>query len=370
MRIGLVIYGSLEQNSGGYLYDRRLVSYLRLQGHRVEVISLLPRKYLSRLGDNFSSTLLSKIIDFKLDLLLEDELCHPSLFRLNTRIKAKLKIHIISIVHHLRSSEQHPAVMNAVYRAVEKRYLTSVDGFIYNSHTTRRVVASLLPTPKPGIVAQPGGDRFPPQVTAAQIYRRARKRGPLHVLFLGNLIRRKAPHLLLEAASRLERGLLQLTFAGGVSAEPGYVSHLKDIAKRYGLKPWVEFCGHLNDAQLVARLRSNQVLAVPSSYEGFGIAYLEGMGFGLPAIGCRTGAAPERIAHGKNGYLIDVGDISQLARTLQRLHKDRALLATLGIAARGRFNKQSTWEQSLDRIQVFLSSYNQPSAKLARRRKK
>ncbi len=29
MRIGLLIYGSLETVSGGYLYDRKLVEYLR-----------------------------------------------------------------------------------------------------------------------------------------------------------------------------------------------------------------------------------------------------------------------------------------------------------------------------------------------------
>ena len=40
MKIGLVIYGSLDTVIGGYLYDRKLVEYLCAQGYTVEIISL------------------------------------------------------------------------------------------------------------------------------------------------------------------------------------------------------------------------------------------------------------------------------------------------------------------------------------------
>jgi len=33
MRLGLVVYGSLDQLSGGYLYDRQVVQALRRRGH-------------------------------------------------------------------------------------------------------------------------------------------------------------------------------------------------------------------------------------------------------------------------------------------------------------------------------------------------
>jgi hypothetical protein len=39
MRVGLIIYGDLEKLTGGYLYDRKLVNYLRAQGDHVEVIT-------------------------------------------------------------------------------------------------------------------------------------------------------------------------------------------------------------------------------------------------------------------------------------------------------------------------------------------
>jgi len=370
VRLGLIIYGRLQQNSGGFLYDRKLVEHLRRQGHQVAEISLPWRSYAARLGDNFSGTLIDWIKRLKLDILLEDELNHPSLFLINRKIKARLSVPIVAIVHHLRSGEEHPAPVKLVYRAVENRYLNSVDGFIYNSFTTEKVVAARLARAKPGVVAQPGGDRLAPKLSAAEIRRRARRPGPLRVLFLGNLVRRKAPHLLLKAAAGMQRGTVRLTFAGGTSSEPAFAQGLKALARQDGLTAWVEFCGHLNDKDLRARLRANQVLAAPSSYEGFGIAYLEGMGFGLPVIAARTGAAPQLIRHRRSGYLIEVGQAGQLAVYLNRLNGDRALLAKMGAAARQLWSRQPTWRQSLERIEAFLSSYNRAKPTSAPRRKK
>jgi hypothetical protein len=45
MRLGLVIYGSLNTFSGGYLYDRKLVEHLRRAGDEVEIVSLPQRSY-------------------------------------------------------------------------------------------------------------------------------------------------------------------------------------------------------------------------------------------------------------------------------------------------------------------------------------
>jgi hypothetical protein len=127
MRFGLFIYGSLETISGGYLYDRQLVSYLEAQGDQVEIISIPWRSYTQHLLDNLSRDLYSRLINLQVDILLQDELNHPSLFDLNRRLKKSVNYRIISIVHHLRSSEDHPAWQNQFYSAVEKRYLKRVD---------------------------------------------------------------------------------------------------------------------------------------------------------------------------------------------------------------------------------------------------
>jgi len=79
MEIGLIIYGRLGTLTGGYIYDRMLVEHLQQRGHQVRVVSLARRPYPRQLLDNFSPELLSKLVSADFDLLLQDELNHPSL---------------------------------------------------------------------------------------------------------------------------------------------------------------------------------------------------------------------------------------------------------------------------------------------------
>ncbi len=90
MRIGLVIYGSLEIVSGGYLYDRKLVEHLQAQGEQVEIMALPWRSYTRHLTDNFSGALYRRLRKTGLDVLLQDELNHPSLFLLNHRLRGQV----------------------------------------------------------------------------------------------------------------------------------------------------------------------------------------------------------------------------------------------------------------------------------------
>ncbi|MDW8327552.1 MAG: glycosyltransferase, partial [Anaerolineales bacterium] len=143
MRLGLIIYGSPDTVSGGYLYDRQLVAHLRAAGDEVEVISLPWRNYATHLTQNFSIELRRRLAAAHFDVLLQDELNHPSLFLLNRRLRLRVRYPFISIVHHLRCCERRPTWQNALYRRIEAAYLRSVDGFVFNSETTREAVSAL-----------------------------------------------------------------------------------------------------------------------------------------------------------------------------------------------------------------------------------
>lgn len=358
MRVGLLIYGSLKTISGGYLYDRRLVDYLHRQGDQVEIINLPWRNYLRHLGDNLSSELLQRLKSLPLDVLLQDELNHPSLFWLNRRLKDRVSYPILSIVHHLRSNEARPAWQNWIYRWFESRYLETLDGFIFNSQTTRQEVAGLLPQTlqkaRPSLVATPSGDRFNPQIDAQAISQRSLQAGPLQILFLGNLIPRKGLHTLLEALTLLHTSDWRLSVVGSPSNDATYAHRARQLSERAGLSSQVTYHGAVSDDALAQLLRSNHLLAVPSSYEGFGIVYLEGMSFGLPAIATTSGAAGEIITHGQDGFLIAPGDSQALADHLNCLAKDRYRLREMSLAARQRYQAHPTWDNSMQAIRQFL----------------
>jgi len=347
MKIGFLIYGSLDILSGGYMYDRKLVESLRSQGDTVEIISLPWRNYAAHLTDN---------ITFKLprnfDILVQDELNHPSLIGAN---RGGHSCPIISLVHHLRCSELRPHWQNVFYRAIERKYLQNVDGFIFNSRTTKSVVDGLLVHMKPSIVAYPPTDRLGEVISMEAIHKRSRQ-NPFRILFLGNVIERKGLHTLLDAVSRLP-AVFKLDIVGSLTTEPKYAKHMQDRVLASGLSSFVKFHFSLDHEQLKTILRAAHVLVVPSSYEGFGIVYLEGMAFGLPAIGTTAGAAGEIISHETDGFLIEPGDSDSLADRLRVLNEKRKVLLHMSLAARERYNRQPKWHQTAGQIREFLRSF-------------
>ncbi|HEU0292272.1 MAG TPA: glycosyltransferase family 4 protein [Anaerolineales bacterium] len=348
MKLGFVIYGSLDTVSGGYLYDRKLVDYLRAQGDAVKIISLPWRNYATHLMDNLSFRLPPN-----LDILIQDELNHPSLIGAN---RGKHPYPIVSLVHHLRCSELRSKWQNDLYRIIEEKYLQSVDGFIFNSKTTERVVTSLAESSKPSIVAYPPTDRFGEAISEKEISERA-SRNELWILFIGNVIYRKGLHTLLAALNAVGRDNIspyRLDVVGGLTAEPRYASAVEGYVRAYGLSSIVKFHGTLDNQPLIERYRQAHVMVVPSSYEGFGIVYLEGMCFGLPAIGTTAGAASEIITHGEDGYLIQPNDATTLAQHLTQLARDRELLVRLSLNAVKRYQSQPKWDETAKKIREFL----------------
>jgi glycosyltransferase involved in cell wall biosynthesis len=207
---------------------------------------------------------------------------------------------------------------------------------------------------RPWIIATPAGNRFDPKIEPTKIEVRAHQSGPLRLIFLGNLIHRKGLHTLIESISQLEQGCCNLDVVGSFDADISYAQRVFQQVKHTGLESSIQFHGAQSDKTLEYLLEKSHVLVVPSSFEGFGIVYLEGMSFGLPAIGTTKGAASEIIVHGETGYLIKPEDSNGLSTFLRSLCHDRKLLAKLGIAAQQRFRQFPNWEQSMAKVRGFL----------------
>jgi glycosyltransferase involved in cell wall biosynthesis len=343
MRIGLTLYGSLDERSGGFHYDRELVRELRERGDTVEVIELPWRAYGRGLLDNLSGRLRDRL-DVDVDAMLQDELAHPSLVGTNRH----LSYPVVSIVHHLRASE--PGRLAPLYRTIERRYLQTVDGIVCNSAATESVVTGLVDAPT--VVAPPAGDRFAPDVDEGFIDERA-TREPLQVVFLGNVTPRKGLDTLVDGLAAAE-GNIELTVIGR-PVDGDHVAAVRRRIREHGLGDRVELTGELPDDAVADRLRAAHVLAVPSRYEGFGIVYLEGMGFGLPAVASAAGGAGEVVTDGETGVLVDPDDAAAVGRALTAFAGDRDRLARMGNRARRRYERHPGWAETADRVRELLA---------------
>lgn len=350
MHIGLVVPGDLSTATGGFVYDRQLADHLRRQGDTVEVIQLPGRSYARRLAANLDPRV-GRRLDRPVDLLVEDELCHPSLLW-----DRRPDVPRVALVHHLLSSE--PRRLAPVYRLAERRYLQGIHGVVCSSETTSGTVKALVDKTSV-LVARPAGDRLDPDLTPGAVEARAREPGPLRVIFLGRVTPRKGLEPLVRGLAQLPAGTWRLVAIGDLTADRGYAKRVRRLAHERGVGSNVRLAGQLPDAAVADELARSHLLAVPSRYEGFGIAYLEGMGFGLPALATKAGGAGEVVTEGVTGWLVPPDDPWAVAAAVGTVLDDRERLASMGCAALARYDAHPSWADTAEQIRSYLERLHQ-----------
>jgi teichuronic acid biosynthesis glycosyltransferase TuaC len=149
---------------------------------------------------------------------------------------------------------------------------------------------------------------------------------------VGNLIARKRHIDVVHALRRLD-------------APPRYVI-VGDGPERAALEAAasgldVEFRGRLDPRAALAAARDAAAFVLPSVEEAFGVAYVEAMAAGVPAIGTRGEPGPEEIAACGGGMtLVPARDPDALAAAIEAVRDDPAQRA----AARANVEASFTWE--------------------------
>lgn len=160
--------------------------------------------------------------------------------------------------------------------------------------------------------------------------------GRRRLLFLGTSFHVKAGDQVLAALAILRQTMpdVTLTVAGPRSwPEPGPPP------------PGVEFVGFVPRSGIPQLLDGHDLLVMPSRLEGFGIAFVEALGRGMPCIGRRAFAMPEIIQDGVNGALIDTEDPAELAETIRRTLGDDTIYRTCAEQA-ATTTARYTWENT------------------------
>lgn len=172
---------------------------------------------------------------------------------------------------------------------------------------------------------------FPPADTETRMRLRAELGLPPRAFlfaYSGKLNRGKGLDTLVRAWARVRAVHkdvhLVLIGAGGqqfLSCE----TTLRSEAESRGLTASITFTGYVT--RIADYLRACDAFVFPSESEALGLALIEGMACGLPALASATGGILDIIEDGRNGRLLPVGDevawaqamIALLAQTEQRL---------------------------------------------------
>jgi glycosyltransferase involved in cell wall biosynthesis len=161
---------------------------------------------------------------------------------------------------------------------------------------------------------------------------------------VGHLVARKRHADVVRALWTLRErhpGLRYVVVGDGPEREP-----LRELAASLGVADRVELRGQLLPAEARAAAWAGTAFVLPSVDEAFGVAYVEAMAGGVPAIGCRGEGGPEEIAASGDGIrLVPPGDVEALAAEIDRLLADERWARELGEAARATVRESFTWER-------------------------
>jgi glycosyltransferase involved in cell wall biosynthesis len=354
MQLGLIIYGRLDRLTGGSLYDRLLVERLRSHGHQLEVISLPGQYRLAGLVDNVLPRLRRCLKSKRYDLLLQDALCHPSLVFQNAHLKRLLGCPLVGIVHQVRSRQPAPGGFFHLVGWMERRYLQSLDAVIFTSDTTRCNAFDLAGISPEHITAPPGGDRLGWLTSQEALVSRCRRNGPLRLLAVANVTSNKGLLPLIRALSRLSSKTWRLQIVGNLDMDPANVRSLERFIFRQTLQRRVHLTGTLDGKPLADVYRRSQLFVLPYSCEGFGMAYLEAMAWGLPVIGSTEGGVGEFVRHGHNGFLVAPGALGACATHVDTMNRRRDTLLQASRQALQTFHDRPKWDETLDAVESFL----------------
>lgn len=162
------------------------------------------------------------------------------------------------------------------------------------------------------------------------------KAGVLRLLFVGNTSRRKGFDVAVSLARRM-----------GDTVEIACTGGLRGPATA-DLPGNIHFLGRLSAGDLVDAYRRCDAALVPSRYEGFGYAALEGMACGKPILGFACGSVEEIVQDGDSGFLVPVDDIEGLLLRAMALAADRALRVRMGAAGRQRAEEVFAIDRGID----------------------
>lgn len=166
----------------------------------------------------------------------------------------------------------------------------------------------------------------------------------------------KRQHILIEAFHLLQDDFpdWKVEFWGEISEQNPYARECYELVKRYRLESRVQFKGithHVSE-----KLAQGSIFAFPSKEEGMGIALVEAMEVGLPAVGFQScHAVNEIIQDGVNGILCEDG-VVPFSEALKKLMESEVLRKELGAHAKVSVDKYTSgkvwqaWENLLYQV--------------------
>ena len=315
MHILFVIPGDINLPTGGYRYDREIISAWKTSNISVELISLEGNyPFPSEANKTSAIKAVSKFPNA--DIAVVDGLlggASPGFLKALSK-----RMPVVALIHHPLCLENGLDGTTAnKLEASEREGLEFVSSIITTSDTTTQTTQALFGFDSSKIHSVlPGVDRV------------AKSKGSgsktAHLLCIGSVIARKGHKDLVKALVSLKHLNWQLDCFGKTEFDPELFSEITQLIADEGLVQKIKFHGAVSDKHLEEAYQMADVFVLPSLYEGYGMVYAEAIVRGIPVIGTTAGAIPKTVPK-TCGILVEPENIKMLTNALKQLITDKKI---------------------------------------------
>ena len=331
----LVVPGSLAQNTGGYLYDARIVNELRQRAWRVTVHNL---EGAFPVVDNQARASITQTLEACPDgaRVVIDGLALAGFADLADTHSSRLRI--LGLIHHPLAEETGLADQTRQQLATrEREALTACRGVVVTSAFTAKQMDTYgVPTSSVRVVSP------------ARLAQGPSCGDPPSLLCVASVIPRKGHEVLIHALARLREILWTCVCVGSLTRAPTYAALVQEQARTNGLSGRICFPGECSTDVVNDFYHTSSVFVLPSHYEGYGLVLVEAMARGLPIVSTTAGAIPSTVPP-DTGMLVEPGNPELLAGALGALLAGEAGQVRrnmIGAAARRHASSLPSWDQA------------------------
>ena len=338
LALHVVVPGPLDQRTGGYIYDSRMVDGLRRRDWRVTVHELegsFPEAD-ARARSSFAQVLRNLPNRAR---VIVDGLAMGSLPEVVREHGDRLSI--LGLVHHPLADETGlDAPRRERLFEFEREALAACTGVVVTSGSTATRLAAYG-------VSSESVRAVPPGTAPARAATGPRSPGVPRLLCVASVTRRKGQDVLIGALDRLRDCPWTCVCAGSMTRDPGYAALVRTRVRAAGLQNRIRFLGECGIAALDELYHQSAIFVLASYHEGYGMVLSEALARGLPIISTTAGAIPETVPTDA-GVLVGPGDEDALAAALDDLINDPARRVALAAAARRHAVSLPDWDQAAD----------------------
>ena len=339
LKIALLTLGDPGKLTGGYLYHRRLAELARHSNAHVEFVSFPERPFPLALAD--TPAILRKATALGAQALVLDSIAaaYVGPWLLARRPPRP----VVGMLHQSPGGIDFGALRTTLQTPLDRLAWSRARLLMVASQALmEELVADGVPRERLRVVP-PGRDVASTVGPPAGDLRQGRCAA---FLCVGNWLERKGILSLLDAVAMLPWDTATVHLVGDDNADPRYATRVRARLAQADLADRVHVHGAVPVERVAALYRAADVFVLPSLKEPYGTVYGEAMAFGLPVVGWRAGNLPHLAEDGREGLLIEPGNVPALANALRTLALDADLHRRLGSAARERTLHRPTWEQS------------------------